>query len=167
MGKNKTLTSFVFRFLRPHKFAYTILLLCTFSLALDNTVWPYILRVVVDILDNFDLKRGEALSALKVPLLAGVLLWLLIDIGFRLQGFLIAYMIPKLEANIRVTLFEEVLTHSPKYFSEQLPGKLANKISDMTTHISLALRQNYYNQYLSLFLNSFQQIRVKQLILVL
>jgi|JI9StandDraft_1071089.scaffolds.fasta_scaffold19196_3 ATP-binding cassette subfamily B protein len=141
MGKNKTLTSFVFRFLRPHKFAYTILLLCTFSLALDNTVWPYILRVVVDILDNFDLKRGEALSALKVPLLAGVLLWLLIDIGFRLQGFLIAYMIPKLEANIRVTLFEEVLTHSPKYFSEQLPGKLANKISDMTTHISLALRQ--------------------------
>ncbi len=141
MEKKETLPSFIRKFLSPYKLAYFVVFLSGFSWALDNTVWPYIMRVVVDILDKFEESRSLAWEFLKVPVLWGVVIWLVVDIGFRIQGFLLAFLIPKLEANIRIALFDHVQTHSPKYFSENLSGDLANKITDMTTHVAAIVRQ--------------------------
>jgi len=51
------------------------------------------------------------------------------------MGFLMAKAIPKLQADIRMTMFDHVQEHSPHYFNERFAGSLVNKITDMTTAV--------------------------------
>ena len=105
------------------------------------TVWPFILGLVVDVLSQYETSRDAAWVALKMPVVGGVLLWTLVEVGFRTQGFLLAKAFPKLEADIRLKMFDHIQRHSPKYFNEHFSGSLANKITDMTTQVSSMLEE--------------------------
>jgi ATP-binding cassette subfamily B protein len=137
----KTLTSFIWHFILRQRGVFSIIFFVSFVWALDQTLWPYLLQIVIDILNKFENERFEAWSILKVPVLWGIALWIFVDIGFRLQGFLLVYAIPKLEADIRLAMFDHVQRHSPKYFNERFAGSLANKITDMVTQVTLILQQ--------------------------
>ena len=47
---------------------------------------------------------------------------------------------PKLEANIRMAMFDHIQHHSPKYFNEHFAGSFSNKIGDMTTQVTSILQ---------------------------
>ena len=66
--------------------------------------------------------------------------WIFIEGGCRFRDFLAARAYPKLEADIRMTLFDHVQHHSPKYFNEHFSGSLSNKIGDMVLTTSSILR---------------------------
>lgn len=89
--------------------------------------------------------RESIFFALKTPIVYGISLWLLIEIGFRMQGFLLQRFVPKLEAEIRMSLFNHIQHHSPKYFNSHLAGSLTAKITDMTTHTTAAMWQFLYS----------------------
>ncbi|HEY4831755.1 MAG TPA: ABC transporter ATP-binding protein [Waddliaceae bacterium] len=146
----KTLTSFIWHFVRRQRGVFFIIFLVSFLWALDQTVWPYLLQIVIDILTRFENERFAAWSILKVPVFWGLVLWISVEVGFRLQGFLLAYAVPKLEAEIRMAMFDHVQRHSPKYFNEKFAGSLANKVTDMVTQVTLILQQ-----LLTLFLPAF------------
>ena len=65
---------------------------------------------------------------------------LYIEGGFRLRDFLQASAFSKMEADIRMTMFDHIQSHSPKYFNEHFSGSLANKIGDMVSTVSVILR---------------------------
>lgn len=137
----RDLFAFIWRFLRRQPFVFTTIFLVSFVWSIDNTIWPYILRLFIDIFTQFNEKREAAWSALKWPIIYGLFLWIIVEIGFRCQGFLLARALPKLEADIRMTMFDHVQRHSPKYFNEHFAGSLANKISDMTAQVSHLMQQ--------------------------
>ncbi len=138
---NRTFSSFIWHFVRPHRWVFFVILLVSLVWSLDATIWPYLLKVVIDVLTRFDADRGAVWSALKFPIFWGLLLWVGVEIGFRCQGFLLAKTIPKLESDIRMAMFDHVQHHSPKYFSDHFSGNLVNKITDMTTQVTLILQQ--------------------------
>jgi ATP-binding cassette subfamily B protein len=138
------LFSFIFASMKPQKWLFWALLLSCLLWPLDAVVWPYILRVVVDILTQFDGNRAEAWEVLKTPVFLGLFFWVFIEIAFRVQGFIRVKVWPKLEAGIRMKMFDHVQNHSPKYFNEHFAGSLANKITDMTTQVSTILDQFLY-----------------------
>lgn len=121
-----------------------IFLMDSFAWALNALLWPYILHLIVDIFTRYEGNRIAAWEALKFPIIGGIGLVIYVETASRTMGFLMASAIPKLQANIRMTLFDHVQRHSPRYFNERFAGSLANKMVDMTTQVELILQQLFW-----------------------
>jgi len=136
----KNLVSFIWKLvcMQPWRFFFIFFLSLTWSI--DSTVWPYLLRLIIDTLTQYDLDRTTAWDALKWLLIAGICLWVFVEFSFRCRDFLRARAIPKLEADIRMAMFDHIQHHSPKYFNEHFAGSLSNKIGDMTTQVTSMLQ---------------------------
>ncbi len=141
MASYKELVGFVWRFMRPQRWAFAFAFLIAFLWSFDALLWPYILRLVVDVFTKYEGNRAEAWGALKGPIFGGISLVIVIEVGFRSLGFVLAKAIPRLEADIRMAMFEHVQRHSPKYFNERFAGSLANRITDMTTQVTVIIQQ--------------------------
>lgn len=140
MTFGKSLNSFIWNFIKPYKIGFLIIFFSSFVWALETIVWPYLFQIIIDILASTSGERSLAWENLAKPVFWGLILWIGIDVGYRIQGFLLAFLLPKVEANIRIAMFDHIQHHSPKYFNDRFAGELANKISDMTFHISSILQ---------------------------
>ncbi len=135
-----SLIDFIWIFVRQQRWIFSVVLFLSFIWAFEILFWPYFLREIVDVLTRFDSDRLSAWPSLKPLLLWGAAAWIFMEGIFRLRDFLQARAHPKLEAAIRMTMFDHVQRHSPKYFNEHFSGSLANKIGDMVSAISIVLR---------------------------
>lgn len=137
----KALWLFVWKFIGRQKWAFFTLFSVSLVWSLDATLWPVILQQLIDIFTRYDLDRSTAWPMVQQIIFYGLCLWLLVEAGFRCQGYLLARTLPRLEADIRMEMFDHIQRHSPKYFNEHFSGSLANKITDMTTQVSLILHE--------------------------
>ncbi len=135
----KNLISFIWKFVRLQPISFFFIYLLSLTWSIDSTVWPYLLRLIIDTLTHYDMDRGLAWDSLKWLLVSGVCLWFFVEVCFRSRDFLRAKAFPKLEADIRMAMFDHIQHHSPKYFNEHFAGSLSNKIGDMTTQITSML----------------------------
>ncbi|MBM3198783.1 MAG: ABC transporter ATP-binding protein, partial [Chlamydiae bacterium] len=128
--------SFIWCFVKRQPWGFALLFFTSLAMAVDILFWPYFLRCFVDILSQTSETRSVVLSLLFPLLGQGIFFLVLVEAGFRYRGFLQSRVFPTMEAQIRMTMFEHVQKHSPAYFTEHFTGTLANKISDMTTHVT-------------------------------
>jgi ATP-binding cassette subfamily B protein len=127
----KNLASFFWYFIKKQWFMLLMIQLTAFAWSIDHTFWPYVIMLLIDTLNSISENRAEMWSALTVPIVAGIVLLIGVEFCYRLSGFLAAKTIPKLEAAIRMKMFNYVQHHSYTYFSDNFSGTIANKISDM------------------------------------
>jgi ATP-binding cassette, subfamily B, bacterial len=145
MVSYKELIGFVWQFMRLQKWVFFfILLIDAFTWPLDALLWPYILHLVIDIFTRYEGDRTAAWEALKTPIIGGLCLVIYIETASRTMGFLMAKAVPKLQADIRMAMFDHVQHHSPHYFNERFAGSLANKMTDMTTQVELIIQQLFW-----------------------
>ncbi|MGE0198537.1 MAG: ABC transporter ATP-binding protein [Simkaniaceae bacterium] len=144
MTSHRNFIGFIWQFLRKQKRLFCSVLIQDVFNSLDLLVWPFLLRWVIDIFTQHESHRMEAWEALKIPLIAAVCFILLIEVNSRTMGFLLAKGIPKLQAAIRIHMFDHIQRHSPHYFNERFAGNLANKISDMTAAVETLLTQLWW-----------------------
>jgi len=135
---------FFWKFMRRQKWTFSSILFQDCLNCLDSLLWPFILRWVIDIFTRYEGNRALAWESLKAPIIASICLIILIEINSRSMGFLMAKAIPKLQADIRMSMFDHVQRHSPHYFNERFAGSLANKITDMTTQVESILQQLFW-----------------------
>ncbi len=140
----REIAHFFWRFMRPQKWRFFSILVQDCLNCLDGLLWPFILRWVIDIFTAFEGNRALAWESLQSPILVSICLLIFIEINSRSMGFLMAKAIPKLQADIRMTMFDHVQRHSPHYFNERFAGSLANKITDMTTQVESILQQLWW-----------------------
>jgi ATP-binding cassette subfamily B protein len=138
-SSSKGLISFIWKFIVSQKGSFFWIYFLSLAWSLDATLWPYLLRHIIDTFNQFDSNRALAWPILKILLMAGFALWILVEVAFRLRDFLRASSFSKLEAQIRMAMFEHVQQHSPHYFNEHFAGSLSNKINDMVTQVSSVL----------------------------
>lgn len=136
----KSVVSFIWKFVRLQPWSFFLMFLFSLVWSVDSTVWPYLLRLIIDTLTQFDSDRTNAWAALKWLLIAGVSLWVTVESCFRTRDFLRARSFPKLEADLRMAMFDHIQHHSPNYFNEHFAGSLANKIGDMTSNVTSMLQ---------------------------
>ena len=134
------LLHFIWKFVKAERLAFTIILLLSFMWTVETLFWPFFLRKIVDVLSAYDLNRLSVWPSLNPLLLFGAGLWITMECGFRFRDFLVARVVPRLDANIRMTMFDHVQRHSPKYFNDHFSGSLANKIGDMILTTNVILR---------------------------
>ena len=139
--KTMNLIDFIWGFVRKQCWAFAGILLLSL-IWVDMLFWPFFLRKIVDVLTQYDVDRLSAWPQLKVLLIWGAGALVLVEGCFRFRDYLQARAHPKLEANIRMTMFDHVQRHSPKYFNEHFSGSLANKIEDMVSATITILRSS-------------------------
>lgn len=139
----RELLGFVWKEMRPLKWAFlAIFLIDFFTWPLDNLIWPYIIRMVVDICVQYEGNR--TLAAFTVPVITVLCLVTYVECASRTMGFMLARVGPKLQSNLRIRMFDHVQHHTPHYFNERFAGLLANKITDMTTQIESVIQQLFW-----------------------
>ena len=144
MVSYKELIGFFWQFMRRQKWSFFSILVQDCLNCLDLLLWPFLLRWVIDIFTRYEGNRMLAWEDLKAPIIGAICLIILIEINSRAMGFLMAKAIPKLQADIRMTMFNHIQHHSPHYFNERFAGSLANKITDMTTQVESILQQLFW-----------------------
>ncbi len=144
MVSYRAIISFLWGFLRRQKVRISAILFEDCLNCLDSLLWPFILRWVIDIFTHNEANRPMAWEALQAPIIISICLIIFIEINSRTMGYLMAKAIPKLQADIRMAMFDHVQHHSPRYFSERFAGSLANKITDMTSSVESILQQLFW-----------------------
>lgn len=135
----KSLISFIWGFIRLQPWNFFFIFFLSLIWAVESTVWPYLLRLIIDTLTQYETDRLAAWGSLKWLLVSAICLWITVEVCFRTRDFLRARAFPKLEADIRMTMFDHIQHHSPKYFNEHFAGSLSNKISDMAHEVTSML----------------------------
>lgn len=137
---SRSLISFIWTFLRLQPWRFFFIFILSLTWAFDATLWPYLLRLIIDTMTQYEMDRMSAWTALRGLVVAGIALWILVEVSFRARDFIRARALPKLEADIRMAMFDHVQHHSPKYFNEHFAGSLSNKIADMTSEVTSMLQ---------------------------
>ena len=137
----KTLTAFIWHFLKKQWKLLVAAQIFSFGWTLDHTLWPYVIMVLIDNITYYTGDRANMWSALATPITMGITLWITVDIFFRLSGILLAKLIPKIEADVRLSMFDYIQHHSYQYFSNNMAGAIANKISDMPQSLTRIIQQ--------------------------
>lgn len=140
----KELIAFFWKFARKQRWTFSSIFIQDCINTLDSLLWPFILRWVIDIFTQNEVNRALAWESLQAPIITSICLIIFIEINSRAMGFLMAKAIPRLQADIRMTMFDHVQEHSPHYFNERFAGSLANKITDMTTAVESIVQQLYW-----------------------
>jgi len=132
----KTLKHFIWYFVKKQKAYFITIQVLALAWSLDNTIWPYILKVLIDKILVFGGDKTEIWYYLMPVLILWVCLWLVIDVMFRVSGFISARVFPRLGADVRMSMFDYVGGHSYDFFANHFAGNISNRISDMTQSIS-------------------------------
>jgi ATP-binding cassette, subfamily B, bacterial len=161
-----TLPAFFWHFAKPYLFILIVIQVLCLSWSLDQTLWPWVIELLVDALSNFTGDRTLMWSALTVPLWFGAILWIGTEIANRVAGILMAKIFPSLEASVRKEMFEYVQHHSYTYFSDHLAGSLSNKISDIVqaiTNIAKSVMTTFLPVFLAAIISSLLFLKLSPL----
>ncbi len=143
----KTLPAFFWHFIKKQWKWFLLMQLFYFGWSIDHTMFPYVLELLIDAIINFHGDRSEVWSAVAAPLWMGAILWICVECSYRFAGFISIRVTPRLEAEVRMAMFDYVQRHSHVYFSTKFTGSLANKIADMPrsmTHVLLLLMSLFF-----------------------
>ncbi len=126
----KTLGRFFWHFIKKQPLAFTVFFFAPIVMVLENNAIPYALKMLVDALDTYT--TGQNIFALAAPALwLGGIAWVGMLVILRLQNWWQGYVIPRFQADVRMSVFEYLSRQSYYYFSNQLAGSLANKVNDL------------------------------------
>ncbi len=126
-----TTFSFILHFVRAQWVKFALLAFMSMIWAMNDTIFPYLLKRIVDVLQVYQGDRFNVYSALKDILLLLVFFWLLTEILQRLQGVLQIYTFPRFRASIRHAVFKYVQSHSHEFFSNNFAGNISKKFADL------------------------------------
>jgi len=126
-----TLAGFLWFFIRKNFWSFFFIQLFCLAWTLDNIAWPQVIRMIISNIEEYNGPRELIWDQISGVVMFGALMWIIIDVSFRIQGILSARIFPKFEADIRMTMFEYVSSQTHSYFSSNYSGSLSNKINDM------------------------------------
>lgn len=129
----KTTFQFIFHFVRRQSVKFTILIATSIIWAINDSIFPYFLKRIVNTLQHYQGDRADVYHVLTGVLVLLMLFWIVTECFLRVQGIVQIYTFPRFRANIREAVFSYVKSHSHEYFSSHFAGTIAKKIADLPT----------------------------------
>jgi ATP-binding cassette subfamily B protein len=125
---------FILRSIRPFPIAIGTMVFMAVFWAVDLSLRPYILKVILNRLaENHG---GDIFSYLAVPVLFFMFLAFFMTTLSRIYGYYVEIdMIPRLRQQLAQTAFGSFLKQSHSFFQNQFSGSLGNKINDLSSDI--------------------------------
>lgn len=132
----RTLMPFFWHFIKKQPIPFTIFFLAPTLVVIETAFLPYLLKIIIDAFSVPNADRAATIEQITPLLWLGGGSWLFFVSALRLQHYWQSKVIPKFEADIRMSVMEYITAHSYNYFSNQLAGTLSNKISDLPRALS-------------------------------
>jgi ABC-type multidrug transport system fused ATPase/permease subunit len=123
-----SLIQFFLYFIKVHPISFSIFLLAPSSVILKTNIIPYVLKIIIDTISNYEGDRNNIYNVLSPVLWLGILVWIGFIIIERLQYWWQSHIIPSFESSIRATVSKYILLNNYEYFFNQLSGNITNKI---------------------------------------
>lgn len=128
-----TVFRFLLHFVVHQKLKFAILFSVPLIWAINDTVFPYFLKRIVNILQFYHGTPEGIYAAVGGVLLLLIVFWTVSETLIRIHGIIQIYTFPRFRADIRKEVFNYVKSHSHEYFSSNFAGSLAKKLSDLPT----------------------------------
>jgi ATP-binding cassette subfamily B protein len=131
-----TLRGFIWQSVRPYRWRTAFVLLCPIMMAIENTVMPLALKMLVDGLGTIEKTPAQAWQVAAFPV--GMYMAMLVAMlcTFRAREWILRTLQPRLLADMRVWLFDYVSQHSHRYFADHFAGAIGAKIGDVARSIN-------------------------------
>lgn len=130
----KQVAQFTLEAIKPFYGAIWVMILVAFVWAIDLSVRPYILKIILDRVT--DTANDAVFAALLVPAGAYFFMSFSVSTVYRLYGYFVEIkMIPRLRQRIANTTFGKLINHSHTFYQNSFSGGLANKVNDLTYSI--------------------------------
>lgn len=131
----KSLKKYFLSLIRPHKTYVFSLALISIYWAINNSLSPYVLKIIIDKAVNFHGDKTAILPVLAPATLLYLFLWFAIAVDMRLLDWVRLKFFPRLRYDIINSMFGYLNKHSHRYFQNNFAGSVTNKISDMTNGV--------------------------------
>ncbi|MDO8954889.1 MAG: ABC transporter ATP-binding protein [Gammaproteobacteria bacterium] len=141
----KSMFRFFIYYLAKQRLAFIGGFLCAAVWALNENFFPYFIKKIVNTTANFKGARSDIYPHIFWPITLLLGFWIAMSVANRIQGYLMAYAMPRLKASIRQDMFDYVREHSHHYFADNFAGSIANKISDLPSSAERILDVVIYN----------------------
>lgn len=112
---------------------FAVIVFTSIIWAVNDTIYPYLIKTIVDTLQNYQGDRANIYAVVKGTLVLLVLFWVGSEILQRTQGFIQLYVFPNFARICALAVFNYVKSHSHDYFSTHFAGNLSKKLSDLPT----------------------------------
>lgn len=126
-----TLLSFFWYCIRPHKYHVAGLMLVATLWALNVSLLPYVLKLLINTVTGYSGDLALLWHALFWPAACYIAFSLMLGLTFRFYDYLILTLVPNLRRDIQQSMLFYLEGHSYQYFQNNFAGSLSNKISDM------------------------------------
>ena len=128
-----SLRKFFFDVIKPYKWHVTALFIIAFYWGVNNSLSPYVLKIIIDKAVVFDADKSAVFNAVKPYLILYIGLWVLIATAMRILDLVKLKFFPGVRNDIINAMFSYLNKHSHRYFQNNFAGSISNKIADMTS----------------------------------
>jgi len=133
MKHRNHITPFILQVLQPFRVLIALQSIAGIVWAIDLSVRPYLIKVVIDTLAN--VPHDDAINQLLMPLSLYIILSLTVVMLFRLYDVAWLRMLAPLRAHIATLLTSSMLRHSIANTQNKFSGSMANIVTDIMNGI--------------------------------
>lgn len=139
-----TLTQIFINNIKKQKIAFSLLIVTSFFGAIQQSVTPWAIRYVVNIM--YALKSNN-INAIPIgnTLVAFILVFIVSEIIIRSQGVFIAMVLPKFKSNMKMYFINNLLDKKYDYFLGEMAGAIIQKINDIVVSAERIIHIVVYN----------------------
>ena len=130
----KKIYHFLWGFIQNRKryiFGYTLI---NVIWALELSLTPYILKIIIDNIQNYSVDSLFSLNAFA-PLIAYILFVLFFNLNLRLYDYLNLHFYPPLQGEIDIKIFKHLLNLPLAFYQNRFLGNILKKLNDLRANI--------------------------------
>lgn len=142
----KRLVPFFWYFIKSYQRYLFALLFVGLFWGIYNALSPYLLKVIIDTIADFDGDKATLFSSIQLFVILYMILWVAIAVNFRMRDWIVLKFHPSIRHDMAQAMFAYLNGHSYRYFQNNFAGSLTNKIGDMmngTVSILLKLEETF------------------------
>ncbi|EKD71081.1 MAG: hypothetical protein ACD_46C00278G0008 [uncultured bacterium] len=158
-----TLFPFVWKYLKYKKWYLTGFLFVSLVWAINMSVSPYLLKIIIDTVVQYANDQTKLFPALFIPIVFYILMTIILNLTFRLYDYINLKLYPYLKGSVDKDMFSYVLDHSYTFFQNTFAGNLTRKIWDMAENIEPLIsipNEWFYPRFFAAIIASFTLFEV-------
>lgn len=131
---NREIVLFIYNTFHRFSFALVIMVIAAATWAIDLSVRPYLLKLIIDHITNTP--HAHVFQQVGLLVIMYFAMTFICATTGRLYGYFVEIkMIPTMRRNIANDSFESLLKQSYSYYQNNFAGSLTNKLNDLTSSI--------------------------------
>ena len=134
---------FIWRYLKNRKLYLFVFFLCALLGAVEMTLSPYLLKVIIDAVSHYP-ENDKLYNAILIPAIIYISLPMILNICYRFNSYLRLRLYPEIKSAVSKDIFSYLMHHSHAFFQNHFAGSLTRKITDMVENIEALIDMPFF-----------------------